>query len=346
MQKYLCDDAEYVAVALGSMATQIADVVDRLREEGPKAGLLALSLYRPFPSELLAAELCGRKGVIVFEKALSFGHSGALYADLQAALYPHAARPVMRELHPRPGGEATGAPISTTPFASASSAAAHVSTRWGGSVWAGRQAARDAQGGAPEPTSAPTPPRSSTSTWTWRSFLRGYCKNSVLASAKNAVSRTLRISLRAMRFSVSARASVRKFAKGRTSRGRPLPEEPTIQRAHRCADTYPEGGSDTTSANSARRLKPRLPGTRSPPARTLLAGLPPRRLCQRLVGEGRLCASCRREFIRRPQLSVSQLSLHLRGRSFPFGHNIAGTVNAPSAARYTPSLKGPLPYSR
>ncbi len=44
MQKYLCDDAEYVAVALGSMATQIADVVDRLREEGPKAGL------RAFPS--------------------------------------------------------------------------------------------------------------------------------------------------------------------------------------------------------------------------------------------------------------------------------------------------------
>ena len=95
VQEYLCDDAEYVAVALGSMASQITDVVDRLREEGPKVGLLALSLYRPFPSELLAAELCGRKGVIVFEKALSFGHSGALYADLQAALYPCAARPVM-----------------------------------------------------------------------------------------------------------------------------------------------------------------------------------------------------------------------------------------------------------
>jgi len=94
-ERYRCDDAEYVAVALGSMANQIRDVVDRLREEGMKAGLLALSLYRPFPSEFVAAELGGRKGVIVFEKAISFGHSGALYADLQAALYPCASRPLM-----------------------------------------------------------------------------------------------------------------------------------------------------------------------------------------------------------------------------------------------------------
>ncbi len=95
-ERYLCDDADYVAVALGSMANQIKDVVVRLREEGMKVGVLALSLYRPFPSEYLASELAGRKGVIVFEKALSFGHSGALCADLQAALYSCASRPLVR----------------------------------------------------------------------------------------------------------------------------------------------------------------------------------------------------------------------------------------------------------
>lgn len=92
-EKYLCDDADYVAVALGSMANQIKDVVVHLRDDGLKVGLLALSLYRPFPSEFLAAELADRKGVIVFEKALSFGHSGTVCADLQAALYPCASRP-------------------------------------------------------------------------------------------------------------------------------------------------------------------------------------------------------------------------------------------------------------
>jgi pyruvate/2-oxoacid:ferredoxin oxidoreductase alpha subunit len=94
-EKYLCDDAEYVAVALGSMANQIKDVVSQLREEGLKVGLLALALYRPFPSEYLAAELAGRTGVIVFEKALSFGHTGALCADLQAALYQCATQPLV-----------------------------------------------------------------------------------------------------------------------------------------------------------------------------------------------------------------------------------------------------------
>ena len=94
-ETYLCDDAEYVAVALGSMANQIKDVIGELRAEGLKVGLLALALYRPFPSAYIAAELAGRTGVIVFEKALSFGHTGALCADLQAALYPCAAQPLV-----------------------------------------------------------------------------------------------------------------------------------------------------------------------------------------------------------------------------------------------------------
>ena len=94
-ERHLCDDAEYVAVALGSMANQIKDVVGRLREEGLKVGLLALSLYRPFPSEFVASELAGRKGVIVFEKALSLGNSGALYGDLQAALYACSSQPLV-----------------------------------------------------------------------------------------------------------------------------------------------------------------------------------------------------------------------------------------------------------
>jgi pyruvate ferredoxin oxidoreductase alpha subunit len=95
-ERYLCDDAEYVAVALGSMSNQIKDAVDDLREEGLKAGLLALSLYRPFPTEFLASELSGRRGVIVFEKALSPGNSGALFGDTRAALYECSSRPFLR----------------------------------------------------------------------------------------------------------------------------------------------------------------------------------------------------------------------------------------------------------
>ena len=95
-ERYLCDDAEYVAVALGSMSNQIKDAVDSLREEGVKVGLLALSLYRPFPDEFVASELSGKRGVIVFEKALSPGNCGALFGDVRAALYDCPSRPFTR----------------------------------------------------------------------------------------------------------------------------------------------------------------------------------------------------------------------------------------------------------
>jgi len=95
-ERYLCDDAEYVAVALGSMSNQIKDAVDELREEGIRAGLLALALYRPFPSEFIASELSGRKGVVVFEKALSPGNTGAVFGDIRATLYDCSSRPFLR----------------------------------------------------------------------------------------------------------------------------------------------------------------------------------------------------------------------------------------------------------
>jgi pyruvate/2-oxoacid:ferredoxin oxidoreductase alpha subunit len=52
-------------------------------------------MYRPFPGEMLARQLAGRKRVVVFEKALSFGQSGALYSDLRSALYSCAGRPIL-----------------------------------------------------------------------------------------------------------------------------------------------------------------------------------------------------------------------------------------------------------
>ena len=95
-ERYLCDDAEYVAVALGSMSNQIKDAVDELREEGIRVGLLALALYRPFPSQFIASELSGRKGVVVFEKALSPGNTGAVFGDVRATLYECSSRPFLR----------------------------------------------------------------------------------------------------------------------------------------------------------------------------------------------------------------------------------------------------------
>ncbi len=91
---YLCDDAEFVVVAMGTLANQLRVVVDRLRsEDGLKVGVLAVQMYRPFPNAVVAEALQKFKGIMVFEKGLSYGDQGALYGDIKSALYPYPARP-------------------------------------------------------------------------------------------------------------------------------------------------------------------------------------------------------------------------------------------------------------
>jgi pyruvate ferredoxin oxidoreductase alpha subunit len=91
IEPYLCDDAEFVAVGLGSMTYQLRVSVDALRKEGVKVGVMGVRFYRPFPDEAIASALKGKKGVIVFEKALSYGYEGALVSDLKSVLYEHLA---------------------------------------------------------------------------------------------------------------------------------------------------------------------------------------------------------------------------------------------------------------
>lgn len=94
LDPYRCADAEFIVVAMGSLANQFHDLVDRLRQDdGLKVGVLALQMYRPFPTARIAAALQSAKAVMVYEKGLSYGNQGALYADLKSALYPYPSRP-------------------------------------------------------------------------------------------------------------------------------------------------------------------------------------------------------------------------------------------------------------
>jgi pyruvate/2-oxoacid:ferredoxin oxidoreductase alpha subunit len=82
-----------VALSLGSLSYQLRTAVDALREEGLKVGSAGVRLYRPFPDQALVELLSNKKRVIVFEKAISYGNQGPLYADLKSALYRQTERP-------------------------------------------------------------------------------------------------------------------------------------------------------------------------------------------------------------------------------------------------------------
>jgi len=90
---YRCEDADYVAVSIGSTAGTMKQVVDDLREQGHKVGSVKIRVFRPFPYLEVAKVLEGKKGVAVMDRAISFGANGPLFADVRSALFDNRSHP-------------------------------------------------------------------------------------------------------------------------------------------------------------------------------------------------------------------------------------------------------------
>ena len=87
-EKYKLDDAEIAIVCMNSTAGTTKAVVDKLREQGVKAGLLKVRMYRPFPAEEIAEALSHLKAVAILDKADSLNAAGgALFEDVTSAMY-------------------------------------------------------------------------------------------------------------------------------------------------------------------------------------------------------------------------------------------------------------------
>ena len=87
-EEYKLDDAEIAIVCMNSTAGTTKFVVDKLREQGVKAGLLKLRVFRPFPVEEIAKALSHLKAIAVLDKADSLNAAGgALFEDVTSAMY-------------------------------------------------------------------------------------------------------------------------------------------------------------------------------------------------------------------------------------------------------------------
>lgn len=92
-ETYKLEDAEVGIVVLGSTAGTAKNVVDKLRGQGFKAGLLKPRVFRPFPAEELATALGHLKALAVMDRADSFNaFSGPLFAEITAAMYDSGAQ--------------------------------------------------------------------------------------------------------------------------------------------------------------------------------------------------------------------------------------------------------------
>jgi len=86
VEEYMCEDAEVVLVALGSVCGTIRVVVDKMRAEGKKVGLLKIRYMRPFP-EAEVKDLAKRvQAMGVVDKDISFGYEGTVYTNVNSAI--------------------------------------------------------------------------------------------------------------------------------------------------------------------------------------------------------------------------------------------------------------------
>jgi pyruvate ferredoxin oxidoreductase alpha subunit len=93
---YRMDDAEVAIVVIGSTAGTTRTVVDELRAQGVKAGMVKIHLFRPFPVQAFCDLLGGCKVVGVMDRADSFGaQGGPLFLEVRSALYDLPDRPQM-----------------------------------------------------------------------------------------------------------------------------------------------------------------------------------------------------------------------------------------------------------
>lgn len=92
---YRLDDAEVAIVVTNSTAGTAKVVVDGLREQGLKVGLLKPRVFRPFPAPELVDALRHLKAIVVMDRSVSFGamnNAGPLFLELVAALAVHGVQ--------------------------------------------------------------------------------------------------------------------------------------------------------------------------------------------------------------------------------------------------------------
>jgi len=88
IEEYKTKDADYIMVCLGSTAGTAKAAIEELRQEGIKAGLLKIRLYRPFPAEEIVESLKNCKAIAVLDRSESLSaQAGPVATEIKAALY-------------------------------------------------------------------------------------------------------------------------------------------------------------------------------------------------------------------------------------------------------------------
>lgn len=87
-EEYKLEDAEIAIVCMNSTAGTTKAVINKLRKQGIKAGLLKIRVFRPFPGEEVAKALNHLKSIAILDRADSLNAiGGPLFEDITSNMY-------------------------------------------------------------------------------------------------------------------------------------------------------------------------------------------------------------------------------------------------------------------
>lgn len=93
---YMMEDADIAIMVLSSTAGTVRAVIDEMRSEGIKAGLIKPRVFRPFPSGEIIQNLKGLKALAVMDRSESFsGNGGPLFSETRSSLYESNKKPIV-----------------------------------------------------------------------------------------------------------------------------------------------------------------------------------------------------------------------------------------------------------
>ncbi|MFQ6077699.1 MAG: pyruvate ferredoxin oxidoreductase [Thermodesulfobacteriota bacterium] len=95
VEPYRCADADVVMVTSGTVTSTARVVIDRLRGNGTKVGLLKVKMFRPFPMEEIKRALEGVVKVGVIDRNISFGHGGIFAQEIRSTFCNEDERPTV-----------------------------------------------------------------------------------------------------------------------------------------------------------------------------------------------------------------------------------------------------------
>ena len=95
-EAYKIEGADAVLITLGSVTSTVRDVVDTMRNDGKRVGLIKLRFVRPFPADELRNMLKNCTAVGVLEKDISYGYEGTIYTEVCAALAKLDKKPLLK----------------------------------------------------------------------------------------------------------------------------------------------------------------------------------------------------------------------------------------------------------